>query len=540
MWVSGFYVGWMTSQYPPSAIDFSSLTHVMVFSVLPRTDGTLDTTMFMGPTSGPAMAKDVAARAHNAGRKAILAVGGAGSRSGFVGATSAGTIDTFVANLVQVVANWGFDGVDLDWEPLAGTDFAAVNSLVAKLRTARPAMLITADVNWRNANFGMTSQEKTFYTGLASSLDQLNLMTYGMADAWSGWASWHSSALTGEGSNHPSSVASSVGQFIAAGVPAAKLGMGIGFYGSCWTTPVTGPLQAPSGSRVTATYNYADIMRSYYRADVYRYDSTAQAPYLSAAGGLGASGCTLLSYEDATSVAAKADYARSHGLGGTIIWQINGGYVASAADPGALLRSVGSAFLGTPPRSTSATALGVSPGASVRGQTVTLTATVSAGSGTPDGSVTFRDGSTTLATVTLAAGQATATTTTLTAGTHSLTASYTGSGDHAPSDSAAVSFTVSKASTTTSVASSRNPSLLRRSVTFTATVAAVAPGGGSPSGTVRFYDGTMQLGSATLTGGKATLTTSKLTRGTHAITAVYAGSPAHAASTSAAIAQVVT
>ena len=27
MWVSGFYVGWMTGQYPPSAIDFTSLTH---------------------------------------------------------------------------------------------------------------------------------------------------------------------------------------------------------------------------------------------------------------------------------------------------------------------------------------------------------------------------------------------------------------------------------------------------------------------------------------------------------------------------------
>ena len=390
MWVSGFYVGWMTGQYPPSAIDFTSLTHIMVFSVLPRTDGTLDTTMFMGSTSGPAMAKDVASRAHTAGRKAILAVGGAGSQSSFVGATAPATIDAFVANLVQVVADWGYDGVDLDWEPIATTDYAAFNSLVAKLRAARPGMLVTADVNWRSSNFPMSSQEQAFYAGLGSSLDQVNIMTYGMADAWSGWVSWHSSALAGHASNHPSSVAISVDQYLGAGVPAAKLGMGIGFYGSCWSSPVTAPLQAPSGSRVVTTVNYADIMKSYHSAGAYRYDTTAQAPYLSSSTGIGPSSCTFLSYEDEQSVAAKADYARQRGLGGTIIWQINGGYNSAAGDPGALLRAVGNAFLNTTPRTATTTTLSPSPTSSVSGQTVTLTAAVSAASSRGGGGQTCR------------------------------------------------------------------------------------------------------------------------------------------------------
>jgi chitinase len=540
MWVSGFYVGWMTSQYPPSAIDFSSLTHIMVFSVLPRTDGTLDTTMFMGSTSGPAMAKDVAARAHAAGRKAILAVGGGGYGSNFVGATSSTNIDRFVANLVQVVTDWGYDGIDLDWEPLTTTDFPAFNSLVAKLRAAKPGMLITADVNWRSSNFPMTSQEQAFYAGLGNTLDQVNIMTYGMADAWSGWVSWHSSALTGHASNRPSSVAVSVDQYLAAGVPAAKLGMGIGFYGSCWTSPVTGPVQSPSGSRVATTLNYADIMKSYHSSGAYRYDTTAQAPYLSSSTGIGPSSCTFLSYEDEQSIAAKADYARQRGLGGTIIWQINGGYNSAAADPGALLRAVGSAFLGTTPRTETATGLATSPASSVARQAVTLTATVSSASGTPEGSVTFRDGTTTIATVALSGGQASTTTTALTVGSHALTASYSGNAEHAPSTSATTTFTVAKAATTTAVASSRNPSPLKRSVTFTATVAASAPGGGVPTGTVRFFDGTTQIGSATLSAGRATMSTSRLTRGTHTITAVYVGSTAYTTSTSSALSQVVT
>jgi chitinase len=486
------------------------------------------------------MAKDVAARARAAGRKAILVVGGADSQNTFVGATSSANIDKFVANLVQLVADWGYDGIDLDWEPLPATDFPAMTSLVAKLRAARPGMLITADVNWRSANFGMTSQEKAFYSSLAGSVDQLNIMTYGMADAWSGWVSWHSSALAGHGSNHPSSVAVSVDQYLGAGVPAAKLGMGIGFYGSCWNSPVTAPLQSPSGSRVAATLNYADIMRSYHSAGAYRYDTTAQAPYLSSSTGIGPAGCTFLSYEDEQSVAAKADYARQRGLGGTIIWQINGGYNSAAADPGALLRSVGNAFLGTTPRTESTTTVAASPASSVAGQAVTLTATVTSPEGTPEGSVTFRDGTTTIATVPLSAGQASTTTTALAVGSRAVTASYSGSVTHAPSTSATTTITVAKAATATAVTSSRNPSLVRKSVTFTATVAATAPGAGTPTGTVRFFDGATQIGSAALSGGRATMSTSKLARGTHAITAVYAGSATYNGSTSSVLSQVVT
>src|SRR5262249_27118716 len=92
---------------------------------------------------------------------------------------------------------------------------------------------------------------------------------------------------------------------------------------------------------------------------------------------------------------------------------------------------------------------------SVAGQSVVYTATVSpAGSGTaiPTGTVTFLDGSTTLASnVALnSAGQAGFFAENLTLGTHSITAVYSGNGSFAPSTSTALIQVVGRASTSIS------------------------------------------------------------------------------------------
>src|SRR5207244_6863595 len=87
-----------------------------------------------------------------------------------------------------------------------------------------------------------------------------------------------------------------------------------------------------------------------------------------------------------------------------------------------------------------------------------------------------------------------------------------------------------------------NPSVFGQSVTFTATVAPVAPGAGSPSGAVNFLDGTITIGSGTLSASSpfvATFTTSSLAVGSHSITASYAGNSNFSGSTSATLTQVV-
>ena len=68
------------------------------------------------------------------------------------------------------------------------------------------------------------------------------------------------------------------------------------------------------------------------------------------------------------------------------------------------------------------------------------------------------------------------------------------------------SLTVAEDGTTTRVSSSLGASDFGQPVTLTASVTASAPGGGTATGTVSFYDGTTILGTGTLSGGVASIT----------------------------------
>jgi hypothetical protein len=175
---------------------------------------------------------------------------------------------------------------------------------------------------------------------------------------------------------------------------------------------------------------------------------------------------------------------------------------------------------------TAATSVDSSDNPAVFGQAVTFSATVTpSASGAPDatGTVTFKDGETTLGTATLSGGSASLSRSDLTVGSHSITASHEGDSNYFPSVSDALTQTIDQAATAAMVASSSNPSVLGQTVTFSATVSAVAPGAGTPTGGVTFLDGAAALGSATLVDGGASLTISTLGVGDHSITVVYDG-----------------
>jgi hypothetical protein len=167
---------------------------------------------------------------------------------------------------------------------------------------------------------------------------------------------------------------------------------------------------------------------------------------------------------------------------------------------------------------------------------ITFTATVTATSGTPTGSVNFYDGTTLLASATLSSGKASYTISNLAAATHSITAVYGGDGNFVSVTSSAVSLAVNKATPAVTLVSSVNPVLVTNPVTFTATVTATS---GTPTGSVNFYDGTTLLASATLSSGKASYTTSSLAAATHSITAVYGGDGNFVSVTSSAVAELV-
>ncbi|MBN9221586.1 MAG: Ig-like domain repeat protein [Mesorhizobium sp.] len=181
-------------------------------------------------------------------------------------------------------------------------------------------------------------------------------------------------------------------------------------------------------------------------------------------------------------------------------------------------------------KATPTLAVSASDSAPVLGASVTFTAELTGGA-SPTGTVTFKDGSTTLGTRTISGTTATYSTTALTVGGHSITAEYAGDADNADATSAAITVTVAKAVPTLTVSASDSAPAFAASVTFTAELT----GGASPTGTVTFKDGSTTLGTGTISGTTATYSTTALTVGGHSITAEYTGDANNAVATSAAI-----
>ncbi len=177
---------------------------------------------------------------------------------------------------------------------------------------------------------------------------------------------------------------------------------------------------------------------------------------------------------------------------------------------------------------------------SVFGQGVTYSAhvaVVAPGAGTPTGTVTFTaDGTPIGSPVAIdTSGNATSDPiASLVVGDHAISAVYSGDVPFAGS-SDALTQTVNKAATTTNLDTSVSPSVFGQDVTFTATLAVVSPGAGTPTGSVDFFDGTTLLGAVPVTqaagAGSAQLTTNGLSVGSHAISAVYSGDGSFTGST---------
>lgn len=155
------------------------------------------------------------------------------------------------------------------------------------------------------------------------------------------------------------------------------------------------------------------------------------------------------------------------------------------------------------------------------------------------GTITFYDGTTNICVIsaTNAATCPATTGTGFTAGTHILTAVYSGDTTHSGATSNAVTVTVLPDTTTASVSSSLNPATFGQNVVLTATVEGAH---GAVVGGITFLDGSTVIGTAVLnSSGMTTISTTTLAAGAHQITAVYGASQNFAASTSAALSEVI-
>src|SRR4029079_19277556 len=126
-----------------------------------------------------------------------------------------------------------------------------------------------------------------------------------------------------------------------------------------------------------------------------------------------------------------------------------------------------------------------------------------------------------LGTGTLTNGVATYTTTTGQLGLGAgqlITATYAGNLGYTGS-SGTMSQTVVQAGSTTAVSASANPSGAEQPVTFTATIAALAPGARAPTGTVTFFINNVQIGVPVTVNTVGGVTTASFTAAANTFTA---------------------
>ena len=321
LWVSAYYAVWtqQAGALPPQDIDFSALSHLIHFAVVPAPDGTID------PVKGgvtPAESAAVVAAAHHAHRKVLLSVGGWLTSPQFRAAYSDPHRAAFVRNLVQMAVSRGYDGLDMDMEPLEDSDASAYEAFIRQLRAAltaaNPKLLLTA----------ATARQPALFARLAPQLDQINLMTYDLAGPWPGFQTWHNAALYGSGQEmNPGqpfpSASEMVEKFVAAGVPRAKLAIGAAFYGDVWTG-ADGPGQPIAGVTMKSV-PYADIAALFGPGRLH-WDASASAPYLSIDGSA-PNFKQFVSYDSEAVCAEKVQYARAQGLGGVMIWELGSGFL---------------------------------------------------------------------------------------------------------------------------------------------------------------------------------------------------------------------
>ncbi len=204
-----------------------------------------------------------------------------------------------------------FDGIDIDWEFPHAEDAANYVALLAEFRrqmdAARKGMLLEVAVGPSPRMMGGADMG-----AVAGLVDQMGLMTYDFTGPWvqrTGFVS----ALSGDvGSG---TVSHTVEAYLAAGVPAGKLLVGVPFYGYGWRlVPEENNGLFQEGEPIRGDRSYRQIVGMMAESKVHR-DAGSQAPWLF-------DGDAFWTYEDAVSVEAKARFAVEKGLGGLMIWEL--------------------------------------------------------------------------------------------------------------------------------------------------------------------------------------------------------------------------
>jgi len=314
-WSLGYWTPRGNPALPPTKIDWEAVTHVVHAWALVRPDGTLDLTAQRVSSDGPALIS----AGHARGVKVLLGIGQPywlGQTTNLQSAVKLGK-SILVNNILDVVNSYGFDGVDLDWEPFNATiNGPAMQAFAAELRSRLGAT--------KTLSAAAIVSDYTFWGSVQNYFDRIGVMTYDLTGSWTRY-SWHNAALYSP-DERVWSVDLAVRRFTAAGVPAGKLSIGIPFFGYVCTGSVTAP-QQPWGATSCSQMSYQNLAASYALASA-MWDDFAKVPYLSI-DSPGSTNDKFITFDNERSIAEKVNYAKSKGLGGWIIWELSGDYFPS-------------------------------------------------------------------------------------------------------------------------------------------------------------------------------------------------------------------
>lgn len=275
-----------------------------------------------------------ALRRRNPDLNIVLSLGGWDDSAGFSGAAaSAGSRRVFAQSCVDLLVEHGLDGVDLDWEyPVSGGAPGVVHRpqdrenftlLLEELRRAldrqgrrdgKQYVLTIAGA----ANGGYLHNIEP--QAVAELVDHVFLMAYDFHGPWDAYADFNAPlyAPSDGPPRYRASVDDGVSAWLARGVPAEKLVLGMPLYGYIYqgVDRRNGGLYSRFDSARSVSWD--KVKGEYLNRSAYRQfrHQEAGVPYLYGSR-------SFLSYDDPDSIAAKAELARRRGLGGVGFWELS-------------------------------------------------------------------------------------------------------------------------------------------------------------------------------------------------------------------------
>ncbi len=251
----------------------------------------------------------------------------------------------FIDSVAAFVAKYKLDGLDIDWEypglPGATQNFRPVDKqnytlLLKELRTRFDAVQKQSGQRlYITIATGSSTEflEHTEMSKVQKYVDTVNLMAYDYYEPSDGKITGnHAPLFTDPADPKKVSADRSVREYEQAGVPAAKIVLGVPFYGHVWgqVPPMGNGLFQPGQAAPNTEANYAAISTTMLGRGYNRYwDAASSAPYL-----YNADKQIFVSYEDPQSLLLKSEFVRKQGLAGMMFWDYG-------SDPsGALLDTI--------------------------------------------------------------------------------------------------------------------------------------------------------------------------------------------------------